>query len=598
MNDKQASDFTLPDPVALSQSMVKIAEKSQFIVSKFLSRQVGQSPPPFDPMTMSKTFMEITGKLMENPEKIVQTQIDLWGDYLNLWQQTTHRLLGQETQDIIAPKKGDRRFKHATWSENFVFNYIKQSYLLTTRSVQSMVHTLEGKLDEKKLLKLDFYTRQFLDALAPSNFVLTNPEVLRETIESSGENLVKGLDNILKDLERNKEHFRISMTDYDSFNIGDNIAVTPGKVIYQNELMQLIQYTPTTETVYQRPLLIIPPWINKYYIMDLQPKNSLIKWIVDQGITVFLISWVNPDEQLSHKSFEDYLLEGPITALEIIKKQVGKEDINALGYCLGGTLLAITLAYLAQKKQSHRIQSATFFTTMLDFSHPGELGIFIDEEMLTSIETMMSEKGYLEGAQMAIVFNLLRANDLIWSFVINNYLLGKDPFPFDLLYWNSDSTRLPAQMHAWYLRNMYQRNLLVEPGALSLGGVPMDLTAIKTPAFFLSTQEDHIAPWESTYMGMKQLQGPNTFILAASGHIAGVINPPGAKKYWYWYNDKLPQNASEWLQTATQEKGSWWPYWIQWYDQFGEEQVPERDPSGGPFQTLEDAPGSYVKVVL
>ena len=385
-------------------------------------------------------------------------------------------------------------------------------------------------LDEKTAKKVDFYTRQFVDAMAPSNFVMTNPEVLRKTLESGGENLVKGLENLLDDLERGKGKLQIKMTDLEAFEVGQNIAITPGKVVFQNDLIQLLQYAPTTDEVAKRPVLIIPPWINKFYILDLREKNSFISWAVGEGQTVFVISWVNPDEKLARKSFEDYMLEGPLAALDAIEKATGEKKINVIGYCLGGTLLAATLAYMAAKKID-RVASATFLTTLVDFAEPGELGVFIDEEQLEALEERMEEKGYLEGSAMATTFNMLRANDLIWSFVVNNYLLGKEPFPFDLLYWNSDSTRMPAAMHSFYLRKMYQENLLVKPGGIALKGTPIDLPKIKVPAFILSTKEDHIAPWKSTYAATQLYQGPVDFVLAASGHIAGVVNPPASGKY-------------------------------------------------------------------
>ncbi|HYH17188.1 MAG TPA: class I poly(R)-hydroxyalkanoic acid synthase, partial [Azospirillum sp.] len=409
-----------------------------------------------------------------------------------------------------------------------------------------------------------------------------------------GENLVKGLEHLLKDLERGKGELRISMTDYDAFQVGKNIAVTPGKVVFQTDLMQLIQYTPTTKDVAKRPLMIVPPWINKYYILDLREKNSFVKWAVDQGHTVFVLSWVNPDERLAQKSFEDYMFEGVLAALDAIVKQTGEPDVNAIGYCLGGTLLGSTLSYMAAKGDD-RIKSATYFTTMLDFAEAGELSVFIDEEQLNYIEGQMNEKGYLDGAKMATTFNMMRANDLIWSFVVNNYLLGKDPFPFDLLYWNSDSTRMPAAMHSFYLRNMYQKNLLRQPGGITLGGVPIDLRTVKLPTFFLSTREDHIAPWKSTYQGTQLFSGPIKFVLSASGHIAGVVNPPAAEKYCYWTNAKLPKAPDDWFKGATQTPGSWWPEWQRWVADFANGTVPARDPAKGKLKPLDEAPGSYVK---
>jgi poly[(R)-3-hydroxyalkanoate] polymerase subunit PhaC len=453
-------------------------------------------------------------------------------------------------------------------------------------------------LDEKTARKVDFYTRQFIDALSPSNFVLTNPEVLRETVQSGGQNLIQGLKNLLKDLDRgDHRQLRIRMTDLEAFKLGMNVATTKGKVVYQNELMQLVQYQPSTKEVYRRPLLIIPPWINKFYILDLRENNSFIKWAVDQGHTVFVISWVNPDEKLAHKDFKDYLVEGSLAALDAIEQATDEQKVNAIGYCLGGTLLAATLAYLAAKNEE-RIASATFLATLIDFSEPGELGVFVDEHQVSALEKRMEERGYLEGFEMATTFNMLRSNDLIWSFVVNNYLLGKDPFPFDLLYWNSDATRMPAKMHSFYLRNMYIKNLLKQPGGLKLAGVAIDISKVKTPAYFLSTVEDHIAPWKSTYAGTKLLGGPAKFVLAGSGHIAGVINPPCANKYGYRTNAKLPREPNAWLNDAAHNEGSWWPDWGKWIEAYGGARVPARVPGKGRLKALEDAPGSYVKFHL
>ncbi len=595
MVENQVHDVKLPDPVELSRAMTRIAEQSQKLVTEFLARQssegVGSSNP--DPMGIGHAFLEMTKRMMADPAKLMKAQMSLWQDYLTLWQRTTQRLLGQEADPVIAPAKDDRRFKDTAWDENTLFDYIKQSYLLSARWMQSTVNEVEG-LDNHTAKKVDFYTRQFVDAMAPSNFVMTNPEVLRTTIESGGENLVKGLEHLLKDLERGKGELRISMTDYDAFQVGKNIAQTPGKVVFQTDLMQLIQYTPTTAEVSKRPLMIVPPWINKYYILDLRAKNSFIKWAVDQGHTVFVLSWVNPDEALAKKTFEDYMIDGVMAALDAIEKQTGEKDVNAIGYCLGGTLLSSTLAYMATKNDD-RIKSATFFTTMLDFTEAGELSVFIDEEQLNYIEDQMAEHGYLDGAKMATTFNMLRANDLIWSFVVNNYLLGKDPFPFDLLYWNSDSTRMPAAMHSFYLRSMYQNNLLCQPGGVTLKDVPIDLRTVKTPAFFLSAREDHIAPWKSTYQGALLFSGQTKFVLAASGHIAGVINPPSAEKYCYWTNTKLPKDSDAWLKDAQQTPGSWWPEWQKWVDKYANGKVPARDPAKSKLKVLDEAPGSYVK---
>ena len=596
MSESQGPEIKIPDPIEMSKSMAVIAERSQKIVSDWLERQAGDQTVAgsFDPMNIGSAFFEMTARMMSDPAKMMQAQMNLWQDYMRLWQSTTQRMIYGSADSVAAPDQGDRRFADPAWEEVQLFDYIKQSYLLTARWLQSTVSDVDG-LDDKTAQKVDFYTRQFVDALAPSNFIMTNPQVLRTTMESGGENLVKGLENLLEDLDRGKGRLKIRMTDVEAFEVGQNIALTPGKVIYQNPLMQLIQYEPTTEKVYKRPLLIMPPWINKFYILDLREKNSFIKWAVAEGFTVFVISWVNPDEDMATKSFDDYMLQGPLAALDAIEKATGEKDANVIGYCLGGTLLACTLAYMSAKGDK-RFKSATFLTTMLDFSDAGELGVFIDEEQLQALEEKMSEKGYLEGHEMAASFNMLRANDLIWSFVVNNYLLGKDPFPFDLLYWNSDSTRMPAAMHSYYLRKMYQENLLIEPNALSIAGEPIDLRKIDLPVFMLSTREDHIAPWKSTYAATQIFSGPIKFVLAASGHIAGVVNPPAGGKYSHWTNANLPAKPERWLKNAEEEAGSWWPTWKKWIARKSGPKVAPRSPGKGKLKALEDAPGSYVKV--
>ena len=599
-NSENGATGSPPDPAELSRRMAEewaeIAEKSRRLVADFLARQgrEGDGLGLSDPTALGAAFFEMTARLLVNPARLVEAQMSLWQDYLKLWQQTTQRFLGGPAEPpLVEPAAEDRRFRDRAWSDNAVFDFIKQSYLLTARWLQIQVRSADG-LDEHTARKLDFYTRQFVDAVAPSNFVLTNPEVLRATLESRGENLVQGLKNLLDDLERGKGRLQISMTDMTAFKIGDNVAASPGKVVFQNDLMQLIQYAPTTDTVKRRPLLIIPPWINKFYILDLRPRNSFIRWAVGQGHTVFVISWVNPDARLAQKTFEDYMREGPLAALDAMADATGERTANVIGYCLGGTLLAATLAWMTAQRDT-RIKSATYFVTMVDFKEAGELSVFIDEEQLQSLEERMSKKGYLEARDMHATFNMLRANDLIWSFVVNNYLLGKQPFPFDLLYWNSDSTRMPAAMHSFYLRNMYQKNLLVEPGGITLGGVPLDLRKVKTPSFLLSTREDHIAPWRSTYAATQLYAGTVKFVLSASGHIAGVVNPPGSK-YGHWERDDNPPTAEEWLKGATQVADSWWPVWETWVSQYAGDEVPARQPGDGKLKPIEDAPGSYVKV--
>jgi len=588
--------FKPPVPAEIGRSMADIAERSQRIVGDWLKRQDQGGPQSVDPLNIGGAFMEMTAKLMANPAGLMQAQFSLWQDTMSLWQSTARRMMGGAGEPVIQSDPKDRRFKDDAWRENEVFDFIRQSYLLSARYVQDVVGQADGMAPETAQ-KVDFYSRQFVDAMSPSNFVLTNPEVLRKTAETGGENLLRGLSNLLADLEAGKGKLRIKMTDKDAFRIGENIAVTAGKVVYQNDLMQLIQYSPTTEKVLKRPLLIIPPWINKYYILDLRPKNSFVRWLTSQGHTVFIVSWVNPDEKLADKGFEDYMKEGILEALSAIEAATGEVAVNAIGYCLGGTLLSATLAWMAEHGDD-RIKSATFLVTLIDFRESGELGVFIDEEQLKALEEKMNKRGYLEGSEMATTFNMLRANDLIWSFVVNNYLMGNDPFPFDLLYWNSDSTRMPARMHSFYLRNMYQQNRLKDAGGITLAGTPIDVRRVKVPAYFVSTREDHIAPWRGTYLGCRLLGGEKRFVLAASGHIAGVVNPPEGGKYSHWINPDLPDEAEDWFKGATEIAGSWWPDWQRWIAAKDKRRVPARQPGSGKLPPIEDAPGSYVKVVL
>ena len=588
---------SLPDHDAMMAKWSALAEKSQRVVQDFAEQQAEHgSFSLVDPQSLGGAFFDLMAKMARDPAKLAEAQMRLWQDNLNLWQAMTRRMMGQEAESVAEPDKGDRRFKDKAWSEDLAFDYIKQSYLLASRWVQSAVSDVEG-LDEKDREKIDFYTRQFLSALSPSNFAMTNPAVLKKTVESGGENLFKGLENLLGDLERGKGRLKISMTDESAFEVGKNVAATPGKIVFQNELMQLIQYAPTTETVHKRPLLFVPPWINKFYVMDLQPKNSLIKWAVDQGHTLFVVSWVNPRKELAHKDFEDYMLEGPLAALEAIEQATGEREINVLGFCIGGILMVATLAYLAAKSDT-RVKSATFLATMVDLQDVGEVSVFIDDEQVASLEAHVGEKGYLEGHHMADMFNMMRENDLIWSFVVNNYLLGRDPMPFDLLYWNSDSTRLPATMLVTYLRKIYRENGLMKPGHLVLDGEPIDIARIETPTYMLCTKDDHIAPWVSSYPATQKFAGPVRFVLGASGHIAGVINPPGAKKYCYWTNAKSPAAPAEWFAGAKRHEGSWWPDWGKWLAGKAGPKVPARAPGEGKLAPLEDAPGAYVKVRL
>jgi polyhydroxyalkanoate synthase subunit PhaC len=582
----------------LQSTFKDIAERSQKLLQEFSARYQADGPQQPDPLRLTQTFMDFTAKMLADPNKLVQAQMELWQQYMQLWQTTAQRMMGQAVQPVVEPARGDKRFNDPAWKDEVVFDYLKQSYLLTARWLQGTVKDVEG-VDGKTAQKIDFYTRQFVDALSPSNFAFTNPQVVKATIETKGENLLNGLRNLLTDLERGKGKLAIRQTDMNAFKVGENVATSPGKVVYQNELMQLIQYAPLTAEVHEMPLLIVPPWINKFYILDLKPQNSFIKWATEAGYTVFVISWVNPDEKLTALVFEDYMKLGPLAALGAIEQATGQRKVSAIGYCIGGTLMATTLAYMAARGDD-RIAACTFFTAQVDFTEPGELGVFIDEEQLAGVEEVMSKKGYLDGTEMATTFNMLRANDLIWSFVVNNYLMGKDPFPFDLLFWNADATRMPAAMHMYYLRNMYQKNLLVRPGGLVIDNVPIDLRKITIPVYLQAGKEDHIAPARSVYKATQIFSGPVRFMLAGSGHIAGVVNPPSAKKYQHWLNEspKNPATLAEWQAGAVEHPGSWWNDWDKWLSEKSGPMVPQRIPGAGGLPAIEDAPGSYVKVRL
>ena len=576
----------------------EFCERSQRIAQAFWQRQMdeasGQEFAITDPQAIGRAFMDFQTRLMADPAKLVEAQLRLLQSNVELWQRTLRRMMGEDAPPVAEPEKGDRRFKDEAWSEDFLFDYIKQSYLLSSRWLRGLVKETDD-LDPRTQEKVEFYTRQFVSAISPSNFVLTNPAVLRRARETSGQNLIEGLMHLLDDLERGKGKLKVSMVDTEAFEVGRNVATSPGKVVFQNDLMQLIQYAPSTEQVYKRPLVIVPPWINKFYVLDLQPRNSLIKWAVDQGHTVFVISWVNPRKDLAHKDFHDYMLEGPLAALDAIEKATGEHEVNILGFCIGGILTASTLAYCAAKGDE-RIKAATFLASLFDFKKVGEVSVFIDDGQLDRIEKHVREKGYLEGQHMADMFNMMRENDLIWSFVVNNYFMGREPPPFDLLYWNSDATRLPAAMLLFYLRQVYHQNRLMQPGGLELAGTPVDLGKVRTPTYFLATREDHIAPWQSCYPGTQAFSGQRKFVLGASGHIAGIVNPPGAKKYGFWTNQRLPADPDRWLEGAKFEEGSWWPDWAAWLARRAGRKVPARQPGDGGLKAIEDAPGSYVKV--
>lgn len=592
-NDPQAGINTLGF-ASVAKEMQENFKQVEEIMAGFSKAHEGMQLDPFNLKQAYSAWMEA---VTQNPEKLIETNMAFWQKSMELTQQAMQSFMsGQPAAKVFEAPKSDRRFSHEDWENKPAFDVIKQTYLLVSDWTRKVVASAEG-LDDHTAERVKFFTERSLDAMSPTNFALTNPAVLEKIRNTKGANLVHGLKNMLEDLEAGNGQLRIRMTDTKAFKLGENVAVTPGKVVFQNKMFQLIQYTPSTEKVLKRPLLIVPPWINKFYILDLQPKNSMLKWLVDQGHTVYVMSWVNPDETYVDTGFEDYI-HAVINAMDAVQYDSGESELNMIGYCIGGTLLSSTLAYLKHQGDT-RVKSATFFTTMLDFSEPGELGVFIDEAQISTLEAQMQEQGYMDGSTMSGAFNLLRANDLIWSFYVNNYLLGNDPRPFDLLYWNSDSTRMPVKMHSWYLRNLYKDNKLCQPKALSVDGVELDLGTIDVPACFISTIEDHIAPWKSTYSGARLFGGDVRFILGGSGHIAGIVNPPAANKYNYRVSNELPESADTWLANTQVNAGSWWPEWDSWVRALANnEQVDARQPGAGKLAAIENAPGTYVKCRL
>ena len=596
LNEAMGKETSPHDAQAFAQNMAQASEVWQRVLQLLMQHNVGKpSVGHTDPLAYTESLIHTMRHISFDPMKVMESNIALMADHARLAHVMTSKMLGREAKSFVIETPKDRRFKDEAWQENAWFNYLRQSYLINARWLSESTENVQG-LDKQSAHKLNFFVRQFVDAMSPSNNMFTNPEVVRATLDTNGENLVRGLNRLHEDIEKGDGKLRITMTDEKAFTLGKDIAATPGSVVYQNDLMQLIQFQATTKQVHEVPVLITPAWINKYYILDLRPENSLVKWLTDHGYTVFIISWVNPDETLARKRFDDYLMEGPLTALNVIADITGCPQTSLVGYCLGGTLTAITLAYLRAQGQDARIASATYLTTLIDFTDAGDLAVFIDDTQLESLEERMQEQGYLDAADMANTFNMLRSNDLIWSFVVNNYLLGKDPFPFDLLYWNSDATRMPATMHAFYLRNMYQQNRLVKPNGLEIAGMPINLTKIKTPTYVLATKDDHIAPWMSTYAATQVYDGPVTFTLADSGHIAGVINSPAKNKYCYWSCDKNPVKPQQWLENSKQTEGSWWPHWGEWLKQIPGKKVPARSVGNRKYKPIEEAPGSFARV--
>ena len=579
----------------LSMNLARAALTAQGTIAEMALRQAERpaSLAP-DPFHVGPALTQVMGRLAAQPDRMMRAQADLFSKYLELWQTTARRASGATSEPVVSPAKGDKRFLDPDWSDNPVFDAIKQSYLLTANFLNSMVSNVDG-VDPLEKRRVEFFMRMLTDAFAPSNFLASNPTALKEVMATGGQSLLKGMENFQADLNRGGGALAIAQTDYEMFKIGENVATAPGKVVFRNEIIELLQFSPSTDQVYEIPLLIFPPWINKFYIMDLRPENSMIRWLASQGLTVFVASWVNPDASLATKTFEDYMRQGIYEGVGAAMKQAGVDHVNTVGYCIGGTLLSATLAHMAAKGDTS-IGSATFFAAQQDFSEAGDLLLFTNEEWLTDLEAKMDEGGgVLSGQTMADTFNALRGNDLIWSFFVNNYLMGKEPKPFDLLFWNSDQTRMPKTLHMDYMRRFYRDNAMAK-GELVLDNVKIDLSRVKVPIYVQSSKEDHIAPARSVFKGAKLFGGPTTFTMAGSGHIAGVINAPVANKYQHWTNTNLPATIEEWQAGAVEAPGSWWPHWAAWLGERSGKKIAARDPAKGPLKSLGDAPGTYVKV--
>jgi polyhydroxyalkanoate synthase len=589
------STVPIPDFEELSRNMAALVEEAGKATAAYIrpiEEQRANTGTADKVGDLVKTLGTVAEYWLIDPQKAIEAQTRLGSSFLDLWATTLKRAQGEPVEPVAAPDPKDARFKDPEWSENPVFDFLKQAYLITSRWAEKLVDEAQG-LDEHTRHKAEFYVKQLASALSPSNFLATNPELIRTTIKENGANLVRGMKMLAEDIERGKGELKLRQSDPERFEVGVNMANTPGKVIFRNDLIELIQYAPSTETALKRPLLIVPPWINKFYVLDLNPEKSFIRWAVAQGLTVFVISWVNPDERHADKGFDDYMREGVFAALDKVEEATGERKVTTIGYCVGGTLLAVALAYMAATGDD-RVESATFLTTQVDFSHAGDLKVFVDEEQVKALEEGMERRGYLEGSRMANAFNMLRPNDLIWPYVINNYIKGQAPFPFDLLYWNSDSTRMPAANHSFYMRNCYLENRLTK-GEMILDNVKLDLKKVKIPIFNLAAKEDHIAPAISVFEGSKFFGGPVDYVVAGSGHIAGVVNPAGKPKYQFWTGGTPQGDYREWLAKATENPGSWWPYWFAWLEKQAPERVPAREPGGGKLEPLGDAPGEYVK---
>ncbi|MFN4286969.1 MAG: class I poly(R)-hydroxyalkanoic acid synthase [Brevundimonas sp.] len=576
----------------LSMNIARAALTAQAAIAE-AAMASAERPPQVsaDPMNMAPAMTSVFTSLSARPETLFRAQADLFSRYMDLWSDATRRAMGEAVESAAV---ADKRFRDPSWGESPVFDVMRRSYLVTADWMNGLIASAED-VDPRTRRKAEFFTKLLTDAFSPSNFLASNPVALKAMAETNGESLVRGMQNFAADLERGGGKLAISQADYGQFEVGRNVATADGQVVWRDELFELIHYAPATETQHEIPLLIFPPWINKFYILDLRPENSMIRWLSAQGFSVFVCSWINPDRDKAHFGFDDYLEKGIYRASEKVMEQCGTDALSAVGYCIGGTLLGAALAHMAERGDK-RIRAATFFAAQHDFEQAGDLLLFTDEHWLREIEQKMDEAGgVLPGQAMADTFNALRANDLIWSFFVSNYLMGKTPPAFDLLFWNSDQTRMPKALHMAYLRRLYGENALAR-GEFEIGGVQVDLSKVKTPLYFQASREDHIAPMNSVYRSARLFGGDVTYTLAGSGHIAGVVNHPDAAKYQHWINEALPDTLAEWQQGAKEHPGSWWPHWSAWLAGHSGGQVPARDPRKGPLRPIEPAPGSYVKV--
>jgi polyhydroxyalkanoate synthase len=587
----------LPDPVETSRLLIELAQNAQAALTATATRAAKGEIAPYDPMAVGKAFGDFATSLMLNPMKLYEAQAKGWQEWTELWTSMAARAAGQETAAVIEPAKGDRRFSAAAWSDEPVYDYLKQAYLLAASQLQDL--TANADLPDETKIKVDFFTRQLINALSPSNYAATNPEVVRKTLETGGLNLMGGLSNLLHDMSQGHELVRRRAPD--AFELGVNIAATAGAVVFQNDLLQLIQYAPTTETVRARPLLFVPPLVNKYYLFDLSPKSSYLKWLVDQGHTVFVVSWVNPDETHADKDLAGYVIDGVVAAIDAVGLATGAPDLDLVSYCLGGTLSAVALAYLAASGRGDTVASATLIATLVDFKDLGDWSAFLGEKDVEAFNRYLDAKGYVEADHLAQLFSTVRANDLIWSSVVKHYLLDEEARPSDLLWWFDDGSRIPAAMLQQYVRLMLLQNKLREPGGVVIRDTPIDLGQVKTPVFIVALKDDHVAAWKDTYEGMKLFGGPTRFLLGGSGHNAGMINPPGAGKHGYWTAPAKTKaaDAEAWLAQATKHPDSWWPEWQGWITANAKGEpvaAAERKPGAGALPALEAAPGSFVRV--